>query len=272
MPDALRSALRWAPGCLLLLLVALLAFAAGSWTAGGDGADPHAEHADEDTVWTCSMHPQIRHTEPGQCPICGMDLIPASGASSTAANDQVVLSHRARTLAQLRTEPVRRQGGAAAEVRLLGRIEPDESTQKTVTTWIGGRIDTLRVTTTGERVRKGQVIASLYSPEVYAAHQDLLTARQQVERLGAASPSAASAARAALGAAEDRLRLLGVPEGEVKRMAVADRPVQAVSIRSPFHGTVIERLATEGSYVQTGTPLYRVADLSRLWVQLDAYE
>lgn len=272
MPDALKSLLSRAPGCLALLVVAVLAFGAGSLMSGGESADPHAEHVGEDTVWTCSMHPQIRQQEPGSCPICGMDLIPAGGASSSSANDRVVLSDRARKLAQLRTEPVRRQGGAAAEVRLLGRVEPDESTQKTVTTWIGGRIDKLQVNTTGERVRKGQVIATLYSPEVYAAHQDLLTARKQVERLGDASATAASAARAALDASKDRLRLLGVPDAEVQSMATADRPRQAVPIRSPFSGTVIERVASEGAYVQTGSPLYRVADLSKLWIQLDAYE
>ena len=256
----------------MLVLVAVLAFGAGSLMSAGDGGDAHAEHADEDTVWTCSMHPQIRQPEPGSCPICGMDLIPAGGASSSGAEDRVVLSDRARRLAELRTEPVRRQGGTGAEIRLLGRVEPDESTQKAVTTWIGGRIDKLQVNTTGERVRKGQVIATLYSPEVYAGHQDLLTARKQVERLGEASPTAASAARSALAAAEDRLRLLGVPEAEVGRMRAAERPLQAVPIRSPFSGTVIERVATEGAYVQTGSPLYRVADLSKLWIQLDAYE
>ncbi|MEZ4321807.1 MAG: efflux RND transporter periplasmic adaptor subunit [Myxococcota bacterium] len=272
MPDALKPLLGRAPGCLVLLVVAVLAFGAGSLlSGGGETAAPHAGHA-ADTVWTCAMHPQIRQSEPGACPICGMDLIPAGGASSSRANDQVVLSDRARRLAQLRTEPVRRQGGTAAEVRLLGRVEPDESTQKAVTTWIGGRIDRLHVSTTGEQVRKGQVIATLYSPEVYAAQQDLLTARKQVDRLGDASATAASAARAALSAAEDRLRLLGVPDDELARMATAERPQPSVPIRSPFGGTVIERVATEGAYVQTGSPLYRVADLSKLWIQLDAYE
>jgi Cu(I)/Ag(I) efflux system membrane fusion protein len=270
MPDVRKSVFTEIPGCLALLLVALLAFGAGALFSGGSD-DVHAEPA-EDAVWTCSMHPQIQQPEPGACPICGMDLIVAAGASSSIANDRVVLSQRARRLAQLRTQPVRRQGGTAAEVRLLGRVEPDESTQKAVTTWIGGRIDRLHVSTTGERVRKGQAIATLYSPEVYAAHQDLLTARTQVERLGDASPSAASAARSALAAAEDRLRLLGVPDDELERMATAQRPRQSIAIRSPFSGTVIERVATEGAYVQTGSPLYRIADLSKLWIQLDAYE
>ncbi|TNE87262.1 MAG: efflux RND transporter periplasmic adaptor subunit [Deltaproteobacteria bacterium] len=255
---------------LVLLVVAVLAFAAGALLTGGGSDATGVEHAEE-TVWTCSMHPQIRQPDPGSCPICGMDLIPAGRSDAASAEDVVVLSERARTLAQLRTEPVRRQG-AAAEVRLLGRVEVDESTQKTVTAWIDGRIDRLSVNTTGERVRAGQVIATLYSPEVYAAHQDLLTAREQVERLGDGTATAASAARAALQAAKDRLHLLGVPKDEVERMASADEPLRAVAIRSPFSGTVIERMASEGSYVKTGAALYRVADLRKLWIELDAYE
>jgi Cu(I)/Ag(I) efflux system membrane fusion protein len=129
------------------------------------------------------------------------------------------------------------------------------------------------VSTTGERVKRGQVIATLYSPEVYNAHQDLIQARQQLERLQeGATPSARRAAEAALDAARDRLRLVGVPEVEVGVMERGGKPSERVRIRTPFGGTVIERLATQGSYVETGSGLYRVADLSTLWVQLDAYE
>ncbi|HUT78732.1 MAG TPA: efflux RND transporter periplasmic adaptor subunit [Polyangia bacterium] len=236
------------------------------------GAAPvdEAEHF----VWTCSMHPQIRRPEPGRCPICGMDLVPVAANEGTGSDDagRVVLSERARALAGLRTEAVRRRGDATAGVRLLGRVEPDEETLKTVTAWIGGRIDRLHVKTTGERVRAGQVIATLYSPEVFAAHQDLLVARRQADRMASGAPSSLVAATAALEAARDRLRLLGLPDGEVSAMESQGRPTRAVPIRTPFGGTVMERLATEGAYVTTGAPLYRVANLSNLWIQLDAYE
>jgi membrane fusion protein, copper/silver efflux system len=167
---------------------------------------------------------------------------------------------------------VRRMDDPSAEVRLLGRVEPDERTSKTVTAWVGGRIDRLHVKVTGERVRAGQTIATLYSPEVLAAHQDLIAARRQVDRMKAASETARSGAEAALGAARERLRLLGVADERLRAMEAADQPARQLEIRTPFPGTVIERLATEGSYVTTGEPLYRIADLSRVWVQLDAYE
>lgn len=264
---------RLAAGAVRVLALAL-AFGLGALLFSGSPPepDPHAEHVAPDEVWTCSMHPQIRAAEPGACPICGMDLIPVTASAGSASPDHVVLSDRARALARLRTTPVRRQGGASADVRLLGRIEPDETTRKNVTTWIGGRIDRLHVNVTGEQVRAGQVIATLYSPEVYAAHQDLLTAKSQVDRMSDSTSSTRSATQAALDAARARLRLLGVSDGDLERMEAADRPTQSVPIRTPFAGTVIERVATEGSYVETGAPLYRLADLDRLWVQLDAYE
>ncbi len=251
----------------------------GAPEAHRGGHEHFASHADE-SAWTCSMHPQVRQAEPGQCPICGMDLVPvaAPGASSgeggAGAREQtrVALSERARALAKLRTTQVRRRADAAAELRLLGRFEPNETTLKTVTAWTSGRIDRLHVNVTGERVRAGQVIAMLYSPEVFAAHQDLLVASRQVERMQASPEASRQAAAAALNAARERLHLLGVPGDGLARMEEQPEPTRSVAIHTPFSGTVIERLATEGSYVSTGTPLYRIANLDTLWMQLDAYE
>ncbi|MCA9605421.1 MAG: efflux RND transporter periplasmic adaptor subunit [Myxococcales bacterium] len=274
MTDAPPLAVRAAGVGVALLAILGVGFVLGRCTAGDDtDARPDAAHEHSaDAAYTCAMHPQIRQPEPGLCPICGMDLIPIDASAEDAAATRVTLGERARVLAGIRTSRVRRLAAGGASVRLLGRVDYDESTQATVTAWIGGRIDRLHLDVTGAQVRRGQTVATLYSPEVFAAHQDLITARRQVERLAAGSEIARSAARASLEAARQRLRLLGIPDGELARMERAERPDRQVAIRSPFTGTVIERLATEGSYVQTGAPLYRVADLTRLWVQLDAYE
>lgn len=257
-------------------LVSTVAFGLGRCTASGppeSTAHAHEEGGGE-TVWTCSMHPQVLLPDPGLCPICGMDLIPLTVSDDAElAPNQVTMSPRARVLARIRTVPVRRLAASGETLRMLGRVEFDETTLHTVTAWIGGRIDRLHVRVTGQRIRRGQIVASLYSPEVYAAHQDLMTATSQVERLSGGSEIARASSVAALNAARQRLRLLGVPEAEIGRMEHnTSRPTRNVAIRSPFSGTVLERLASEGAYVQTGTPLFRVADLTRLWVQLDAYE
>jgi membrane fusion protein, copper/silver efflux system len=266
-------------GKALLVLIGFVTGALIFTLCSFDGsAKDHGDHGldeDQETTWTCSMHPQIRQPEFGQCPICGMDLIPVSSDNDqdkSGRNDRIVLSERARALVRLRTTQVRPLTDATAQLRLLGRIEPDETTLKTVTAWIGGRIDRLHVNSTGERIRAGQVIATLYSPEIFSAHQDLLVAKKQVEKMEGGHEASRRAALAALNAARERLSLLGVLDGELKKMEGQKRPARSVSIRSSFFGTVMERHATEGSYIKTGTPLYRVADLTTLWIQLDAYE
>jgi Cu(I)/Ag(I) efflux system membrane fusion protein len=254
---------------VVIVVTLLVGVGLGAVLFGGGSDGP--SHAAHDVVYTCSMHPQIRQPEPGDCPICGMDLVLAGGATQ-ARTDRVVLSDRARALARLQTTAVGRQGEVAAQVRLSGVLEPDETTRRNVTTWVDGRIDRLHVAATGEQVHAGQVVATLYSPEVYAAHQDLLAARDQVASLQGAAGSARGAAEAALEAARQRLRLLGVPAWELERMEGASAPTRSVSVRTPFGGTVIERVATEGAFVGTGATLYRLADLEQLWALLDAYE
>ena len=258
----------WVMGGIALLV----AFVVGVFVGSSQHDHRTPTTAEAATTWTCAMHPQVQQPEPGACPLCGMDLIPATSAGPSGAPTEIVLSERARALARLRTTAVRRQEDASAEVRLLGRIEPDERSRRNVTTWIGGRIDRLLVNTTGESVGRGRVIATLYSPEVYSAHQDLIAARRQVERLADSPADTRALAQAAFTAARERLQLLGVPERELEELVQADTPTRSIRIRSPFGGTVIERVATEGAYLETGAVLYRVADLSRLWVQLDAYE
>lgn len=252
----------------------------GLWLSNGQSSAPaqDAAHAHGDgnkkkaTVWTCSMHPQIRQSEQGKCPICGMDLIPLADNGDEPGPKTVVMSERAKILAQIGTTAVRRQQMATTDLRLLGRIEPNETAEKNVTAWTGGRIDRLHVRATGRVVHRGQTIATLYSPEVFSAHQDLLVAKKQVDKMKGSNEATQNAAKRALDASRTRLRLLGVPETEITTLEQQETPTTKVAIRTPFSGTVTERVATEGAYVSTGALLYKVVDLSSVWVQLDAYE
>jgi Cu(I)/Ag(I) efflux system membrane fusion protein len=203
-----------------------------------------------------------------------MDLIPVdnSVSSDESKPERIALSESAKIRARIRTTPVKRLSSSGVERRLLGRVDYDETRLRTVTSWIGGRVDRLQIRTTGQRVKRGQVIATLYSPEIFGAHQDLLVAKQQLVKLKGATEAARLGAGLALEASKDRLRLLGVPASEIVTMESAKRPSEQVRIRSPFSGTVLDRLVTEGSYVKTGTGLFQIADLTSLWVQLDAYE
>lgn len=248
-----------------VFFVAALAFAAGMCARGGPSED-RIEAGDE--VWTCAMHPQVRRDGPGSCPFCGMDLVQASSVET----DQVVLSERAKILARIQTVEVASTALSGEARSFAGRVEVDETRMRTVTSWIGGRIDRLHVRETGAAVRRGQAIATLYSPEIYAAHQDLLVAKRQLQRLGSASEIARRGAEAALEAARDRLRLLGYEGARLEALERAERPSRSITIRADASGTVLERVATQGAYVQPGAPLYRVADLSTVWVELEASE
>lgn len=258
-----------------VVLAVLAAFVLGLWLSGGGEPPQRGDVTSESakgTIWTCSMHPQIRLPEPGQCPICGMDLIPLGEAGETQEKDRrVSLSPDAIKLAEIRTAEVNR-GATTDELRLLGRLEYDETAVRTITSWVGGRIDRLYVSAVGARVGAGQAIAEVYSPEVYAAHQDLILARKQTRKMKDALPVARSAADAALEAARQRLRLLGIKDDTLEGMEKAEAPAQSIQIRSPFGGTVLEQMINQGAYVATGTPLFRIAALGRIWVQLDAYE
>ena len=267
----------WGPRLGMVVLIAA-AFVAGLQLASPSASEAagtrgnHAAKTGGAETWTCSMHPQIQMSEPGQCPICGMDLIPVGkGGDEDTGQAQVSLSERAKTLAEVRTTPVRR-AHTAVEVKLLGRLEHDETRERTVTPWTAGRIERLFVSNAGAGVGPGQVIAHLFSPEVYAAHQDLIQAKRQSRSLDSALPVAQSAAQAATRATRNRLRLLGVSNADLDKMGKADEPWRYVKIRSKFGGTVLELFVHQGAYVDAGTPMFRVADLSRLWVQLDAYE
>ena len=274
-PSRWRQLGRTAVTAAVLALTVLLGIAIGRSGDENSVAAPesHAGH-DEAGVWTCSMHPQIRMDEPGQCPICGMDLVPGDAKTEDEhgpAAPRVTLSAQARALAGLRTTPVVRTE-PRTEVRLLGRVDYDETRLRMVTPWTDGRIDRLKVRVTGTRVRKGQVVAQLYSPEVYAAMRDLVVAAKQADKLSKGMHGSVDLAAAAVGSAREKLRLLGVSESQIKSIEKTRKSPKHVPIRSTFTGTVLERNVEEGDYVKAGTALYHVADLSRVWVQIDAYE
>ena len=275
-PTAWARVLRALRGSTAAALAIVIAFVVG--TCFGDGGSDHAHPAASaasaaaPTTWTCSMHPQIKLPEPGQCPICGMDLIPLEDdTKDQLADNQVAMSERAQSLARIETVAVR-SADTTIEMRLLGRLEYDETSVRTITTWTDGRIDRLLVSALGEKVKRGQMIATLYSPEVYAAQVDYVQAKLQLDRLDKALPVAKRAAKAALESAATRLRLLGVKPRSADKIRADTSPAKHIGVTAHYGGTVVEQMVNEGAYVEAGTPIFKVADLSTIWAQLDAYE
>ncbi len=264
------------PGVLRAALT-LLGLIAAFWLGGAvlGNTEPGHTHsaaagsAAESQTWTCSMHPQIKLPEPGSCPICGMDLIPLVAKEKLAPN-QVTLSDAAKKLASIRTTKAV-TGRASSELRLLGKIEYDERRVSHVTSWIAGRINRLSVSAIGTKIRAGQHVASVYSPDVYAAQRDLMAARRQRKALKGALPVARRAAKSTYESAKTRLSLLGFGSKSIAKMSREKKPRRSVGISATQGGTVIEQMVQSGDFVNVGQPLFKVASLKDVWVQLDAY-
>ena len=274
-----KSRFRRAPA--KMVLVAIAAFVAGLFLgsllheplAGSEDQHPEARAvAEEQAWWTCSMHPQIRQPKPGQCPICSMDLIPVSSGEGDIGERQVSFSQEAVKLMQIETTPVERKF-VDAEIRMVGKIDYDETRVRHITAWVPGRIDRLYVDFTGITVSKGDHMVELYSPELIGAQAELLQASKAAGNVKTTtSERVTRTAVATLEAAREKLRLLGLTDEQIGKIESSGRSVTHITIYSPMGGIVIHRNAAEGLYVETGTPIYTVADLSRLWVKLDAYE
>ncbi|CAM2009050.1 efflux RND transporter periplasmic adaptor subunit [Acanthopleuribacter pedis] len=231
-----------------------------------DAASTEAGTAVQNEIWTCSMHPSIRQPEPGLCPVCNMDLIPADQDGDGPWS--LTLSPAAQRLAEVETAPVVRKV-VAHEVAMVGKVAFDEKRVSDITAWVSGRIDRLFVDFTGITVREGDHMVELYSPELVTAQQELRQAKRSVDS-GPASLRAASKRR--LNAARKKLDLLGLASHQIDAIEKRGQASDTLTIEAPMSGVVIKRHLNEGAYVQTGSPIYTVADLSRVWIVLDVYE
>lgn len=260
----------------------VVAFAIGFLVGRGQGGG-HAGHdhgAEGSAIggaavkfWTCSMHPQIRQPKPGKCKICGMDLIPVrEGAGDHLGPRQLELSEAAARLADVEITPVTRML-PEMKVRMVGKVEFDETRLASITARFPGRMDRLYVDYTGVRVQQGDHLALIYSPELLTAQQALIQARRMAMDLGAdAMPVMRERVTETLRSAREKLRLWDLTPEQIERIEERGETRNHVEINSPISGVVIHKQAVEGVYLKTGDPIYTIADLSQVWVKLDAYE
>lgn len=262
---------------LLLLILVAAVFGIARMTAGDHpqtGASTAGSSAEaEVTTWTCSMHPQIKLPKFGQCPICFMDLIPVQAGGGSADEAILSLSDRARVLARMETTEVAFRE-VDREIEMVGKIAIDETQMTYISSYIPGRIDRLFVDYTGILVRKGDHLAEIYSPELLVAQREYLLALESVERSGRSSGGqmAQANAQSVLDASRRKLELWGIPKDEIERLSRDRSPSDQMRLDAPMEGWVVERQGYRGMYVETGTRLFTVVDLHRLWVMLDAYE
>ena len=227
----------------------------------------------------CPMHPTYTSDRPGECPICGMDLEPIPAGSEVAAppDSQGVPGLTAVTLDPERVQMIgvrmarAQQRAIGQRLELVGFVTPDEGLLRQVQIRVSGWVAELHVRQTGVRVRDGEPLLTIDSPELLQTEQEfLIETSGHVE--GSRDTSGHGHESGGPSAARRRLWQLGVPEAEIQRLQRERLPRQRLTLVSPVIGTVLERNVTQGQYVGPGATLFTVANLSRVWVMADLYE
>ncbi|MCA9293157.1 MAG: efflux RND transporter periplasmic adaptor subunit [Phycisphaerales bacterium] len=259
---------------LLLIVGALLL----GYRIGHPGSMERESHADTPSTsggtqyYTCSMHPSVRLTDPkAKCPICFMDLIPVANHGGGEDAQRMTLSKADARASRIETAPVARFF-PHAEVRLYGKVTYDETSVARLTAYFPGRIQRLFVNYVGVPVAKGDHIAEMYSPDLLASFEEL----RQAARASDASPNMSDIVREAtldtLAAAREKLRLYGLTTAQIADVEEGRHRTDTLTVFAPMGGVVTHMAVREGDYLNEGSPIATVANLTRLWLDLEAYE
>ena len=273
--------LRWGLGRLVnlglfvgagVLLIVLLGIAQRvGWLKTAGETQSSSSVGSAEAVHTCPMHPQIRQPGLGDCPICGMPLVPATAGGADLDEFAVSIEPAQRRLANIKTVTVTEQP-VSRQLQTIGSIEIDESRQATISSYIDGRLEKIYADYTGVEVQEGDHLAVVYSPQLYSAQIEYLEAKKTLESF---SDSALASIREAQEKLADnsrqRLLELGMTADQLRELDTTEAAKSRLTIYAPMGGTVIEKLAEEGKYIEAGEPIYRIADLSMVWLMLELF-
>jgi len=247
------------------ILIGALIFGGSETKVKLQTSDEHVaeSHTDDqgNVIYSCSMHPSVRQNEPGDCPICGMELIPVNDNSNADGDpNELTMSLAAMKLAEIETSVVR-SGTPVSTIYLPGKVMADQNMVSSVTSHSAGRIIKLYVDYVGAYVKSGQEIASLYSPELISTQQEFLQTVEFKEQ----NPMLYKAARR-------KLELLELPDATIEKIEKSGEIMTEIDIVSQATGYVTKLNVTRQEHVKRGSVLFEVADLSSVWVMFDAYE
>ncbi|NBC56991.1 MAG: efflux RND transporter periplasmic adaptor subunit, partial [Bacteroidetes bacterium] len=239
-------------GALILVIGVVLGATLFDSNTAPEDKHNHVQQT-ENSVWTCSMHPQIRKDESGDCPICGMDLIPASSMKDNVDPNAIRMSKTARQLAKVETMVVGNQN-FNSNLNLTGRLEINQNKTQSVSANYKARIEKLYINEEGEAVSKNQIVAELYAPEIQVLKNEFELASQQ-----------------------NNSNLLNSIKTKIKNYELSISDVKTMNngrlkLRSPKTGIVNKINVEQGDNVNSGHSLMQIADLSSLWAILDVYE
>ena len=216
--------------------------------------------------WTCVMHPTVKMSEPGSCPVCKMDLIPIYEGSG------LELTEQQKALIPVRTEPVVFRE-VSREIRTVGVLDYNETRMAYASTRISGWIEDLHIDFTGIKVREGDELLSIYSPELVTAQEEYLTALKSIEELqNTEYVQLRKSVEQTLTAAKSKLELYGLTLTQIEDIRNRGAVSTTLPLFAPMAGTVVHMNVSQGQHVNRGMNLYRIVDLNSLWIMADVYE
>lgn len=255
--------------CGVILIVGLgVAQRFGFISAGGSGGHGHATSGEGSTRYICPMMCTPPQAEPGRCPVCAMELVPATAGSGDADARSIHVDPAARRVANIRTVAVTSMP-ISRTIRAIGELDYDEGTLKTIAAYVDGRLDRLYADYTGVVVTKGDHLALVYSPRLYSSQVELLLAKRS--RDGSRSSTLTRVVQSnqdLYESAKQRLVELGMTAPQIEQLEQAGEANSRLHLCAPISGTVIEKMAVEGQYVKEGDAIYQLADLSTVWLML----
>lgn len=243
------------------LLLGYLIFSGPSSDVSPGKDHDHTGEA-EDRMWTCSMHPQIRQPGPGDCPICGMDLIPSGSAADDGGPNTFRMTDNALALADIQTMTITPFDGSDQQLIVLsGTVSENADANAVQASFFEGRIETLNVRYVGQEIRSGQELATIYAPELVAAQQELITAAPLKE----SQPQLYRAV-------QNKLRNYKLSQEQIEQIEASGKVKEHFPIYATVSGTVTELNTAEGDYVKVGQSIAKLSNLASVWANFDAYE
>ena len=298
---------------IIIIGLAFIIIAVGLYLMIESNGGDSSTNTSEKQLYTCGMHPEVISEEPGDCPICGMKLLPKKGTgSSTISGERKILYWRApmdpneiydapgKSKMGMDLVPVYEDAAGAegivsidptvvqnmnvktalvgkkslsSEVVTNGILTTNEKTEYIVTTRVNGWVENLYINFTGQAVTKGQKLMDIYSPELVAAQQELITALNYQKAVNKTSfDEVRESGDELLKNAVRKLQLLEIPESDIEKIKETREVKTYVTLYAQSNGTVLEKNILDGQKIMAGMPLLKIANLSNLWLTADVYE